>query len=147
MRCDVCGSSDSVFFTRPDVMGGDLHLCKACAVASGYADGGTGYGEGEPAPACPTCGLTAERLRLNGRLGCSDCAKTFRHEILSILRKSGRTGHYEGKVPSYTQKKTAPEEAARTLSLKLEAAIHAEDFEAAAQIRDALRGIAGSESP
>ncbi len=157
MRCDVCGSSDNVFFIRPDVLGTDLHLCKACAIARGYADARAGDGLGarfdsmlgadsveEPALVCPTCGMTAEKLRSSGRLGCTDCAGTFKREILSILRKSGRTGTYEGKVPACSGKEPALEETVRALSCKLEAAIHADDFESAAQIRDKLRAIPGT---
>jgi len=149
MRCDVCGSSDSIFFIKPDGVDGELRMCRACAVAKGYAASGEGLGvrldslvtdigDEQAAAACPSCGWTAERLRSSGRLGCPECARTFRREILSILKRSGRSGPYEGKLPSYGIPGDDTESPA-SLSAALEEAIGAEDFERAAAIRDTMR--------
>ncbi len=160
MRCDVCGSNDSVFFIRPDSQGAELHLCKVCAIARGYAVAAesdvlgvrldsllSGVTDELSPVVCPACGCTAERMHSTGRLGCVDCATTFKREILSILRKAGRVGTYEGKMPPFPRENTLQEKSAFELSGKLEAAIHAEDFESAAAIRDRLRSLPGSVKP
>ncbi|MBU0928021.1 MAG: UvrB/UvrC motif-containing protein [Spirochaetes bacterium] len=157
MRCDVCGSSDSVFFIKPDGSGGELRMCRACAVAGGHAVIGEGLGArfdsmlsgvGAASPrSCPACGWTAERLRSTGRLGCSACAKAFRPEILSALRQAGVGGPYEGKVSRKAVHRGADGESPESLSLSLERAISAEDFEAAAEIRDRLRAAAERPGP
>ncbi|MBN2874607.1 MAG: UvrB/UvrC motif-containing protein [Spirochaetales bacterium] len=152
MRCDMCGASDSVFFIHPDGIGGEVHLCRACAIAKGYATASvddslgarldsllTGVTEGTHAATCPSCGWTSSQLASTGLLGCAACATTFRSEILSILKRSGRVGQYEGKVPLRRGPSISAEPSRAALSRELEDAIRAEDFEAAAAIRDKLR--------
>lgn len=48
---------------------------------------------------CPNCGMTAEDFRRLGLLGCAECYRVFRDEVLSAVRKvQGRVRHI-GKVP------------------------------------------------
>lgn len=155
MRCDVCGSPDSVFFIRPDGADGELRLCRSCAIERGYATPGEGLGArldamasaDEDAPSrrrCPSCGWTAERLKSTGKLGCPECAKAFKRDIEIRTRKTGRAGKYEGRVPlrgavAGAAKQSDASLAQSSLAKELEAALMAEDFEAAAAIRDRLR--------
>ncbi|HPM71887.1 MAG TPA: UvrB/UvrC motif-containing protein [Spirochaetales bacterium] len=174
MRCDACGSIDSVFFIKPDGAGGEQRLCRRCALARGYAVGGDGVlgaivdpdpGEG-PEPVCRDCGWTAERLRATGRLGCSSCASTFRSLVSAMLARAGARGAYDGKVPrtAAPARDADGSRAAMTLSLEravardadgsraamtlsLERAVAREDFETAASIRDRLRAAAAKARP
>jgi protein arginine kinase activator len=147
MRCDVCGSSDSVFFIKPDGSDGELRMCRSCAAARGYASTDEGQGAPSASTACPACGWTADRLKSSGRLGCPRCAVAFRREILAILRRSGRTASYEGRTPG-----TAPEDVGRPAAAdaragELAEAIRDEDFERAAAIRDGPEGSPGRQEP
>ncbi len=151
MRCDICGSNDSVFFIKPDGSGGELRLCRACAVSRGYASAGEGLGarldsllidEAASSGPCPSCGWTADNLRSSGRLGCTDCVKAFRREILYALDRSGGRRPYDGKAPRGLREADRVGDSVADLSSALERAVRSEDFEAAAAIRDRLRAAA-----
>jgi len=157
MRCDVCGSSDSVFFIKPDGYGGELRMCRACAVARGYASAGDGLGarldsmmsdDGSPATdTCPACGWTAALLRSSGRLGCAGCVAVFRREILASIQRAGGRIPYDGKVPRGGGVREPDGTSLSSLSSSLELAIAEEDFEAAAAIRDRIRAASGRREP
>lgn len=150
MRCDVCGLSDSIFFVKPDGAGGELHVCRACAVIKGYAQAGEGLGarldsffteeDSSPGP-CPRCAWTAERLASTGQLGCTHCAKVFRRETMALRKRSGAPGLYEGKVARATAAGAYHAGTKAELSVSLENALRTEDFEAAARIRDSLIAV------
>lgn len=172
MRCDSCGSGDSVFYVRPDGHGGEERLCRACARERGYVAEGDAYGArldalagglfdlgASPAAdiaalACPSCSWTEERLRATGLLGCSECARALRRTVESTLRRSGWPGRYEGKVPPIPGARSrhrgdepGTQPAMEELAAALERAIAAEDFESAAEFRDRLRlGSRGSQA-
>jgi len=150
MRCDVCGSTDHVFFIKPDGSDGELHLCRSCAAERGYL----GDAVGQPVPSCPVCGMTIDRLRSGGKLGCPGCAITFKPEILAMQRRSSRAGRYEGKVPRSQPRYPAgsgpalpnPEAGLESeLEAELEAAIQSENFEHAASIRDRIKAARSHE--
>lgn len=155
MRCDACGSTDSVFFIKPDGAGGELRLCRRCALAHGYAVGGDGVlgavteqdTDEEPEPACPECGWTAERLRTTGKLGCAACAVTFRSLVSAMLARAGARGPYDGKVPRTAAVDGDAAGSRAAMALSLERAVACEDFEAAATIRDRLRAAAAKARP
>jgi len=155
MRCDACGSIDSVFFIKPDGTGGELRLCRRCALARGYAVGGDGVlgaaaepepGDG-PEPACGECGWTAERLRATGKLGCPACAATFRSLVSAMLARAGARGSYDGKVPRASPSSRDADGSRAAMALSLERAVAEEDFETAASIRDRLRAAAAKARP
>ncbi len=160
MRCDVCGSGDSVFFIKPDGSGGELRMCRSCAVSRGHASDGegssarldslpgvdSGSGSGSVSGACASCGWTAALLRTSGRLGCPACVHVFRRDLMSALKRTGRAGPYEGKIPRRCP--TSPEDPLpAALSAALEQAIQNEDFETAATLRDRIRAGSGDSAP
>jgi protein arginine kinase activator len=141
MRCDVCGSPDSVFYIKPDGAEGEIHLCRSCAAARFS----TMLGEMDRIASvreCPSCSWTLERLLSTGRLGCPDCARSFRRDVDAILRRAGRIGPYEGMVPARASALgTNGGPSGESLSASLETAILSEDFESAALIRDRLKNL------
>lgn len=125
-----------------------MRMCRACAVARGYASSGEGLGarldsllidEAASSGPCPACGWTADNLRSSGRLGCTDCVKAYRREIVSALNRSGGHHPYDGKVPRRLRDADSVGDSIASLSSSLERAIRSEDFETAAAIRDRLR--------
>lgn len=150
MRCDVCGSTDHVLFIQPDGSDGELHLCRTCAAERGYL----GEPTGQPVTSCPVCGMTIDRLRSGGKLGCPGCARTFKPEILAMQRRSGSAGRYEGKIPRSLPRRPAGSDIERLafdagpeagkaveLEAELEAAIQSENFEHAASLRDRISAM------
>ena len=48
---------------------------------------------------CPRCGTTIEDFRRTGLLGCAECYRVFREEILSTVRRVQGKTHHEGEIP------------------------------------------------
>lgn len=97
MICASCGEREaSVFLSRSS--GGEssaLALCEACARRRGLSAGlgkieiniedlllaPRGPEGSRPADRCPSCGLSLDELRREGRIGCPACAEAFRSEL------------------------------------------------------------------
>ena len=164
MRCQNCGEQEAVVHLT-QIVNNDvttLHLCEQCAADKGIESGaipeiplggffatmGKGIGASLPAMAdaphatCPTCGLTMQEFRDLGRLGCMDCYKTFEAPLRELLRRlHGSTLHVgERYHPPGMAAQNHQLEAAE-LREHLRAAIDAENFELAAELRDRLRGL------
>ena len=90
---------------------------------------------------CPNCEITFKEFRSQGRLGCPHDYNAFAKELTPLLENiHGETQHV-GKCP-----KRAPEASQKQYELiklrgRLRAAIDAEDYETAAQIRDEIREL------
>jgi protein arginine kinase activator len=146
----------------------EMHLCEECArqkntqmeqqfgladLLAGLADTSktSAAKEGEKSVLkCSRCGLLYEDFRKFGRLGCGDCYISFREHLTGLLRKIHGSNEYLGKTPAkYQENQTAilsqgadessPSKDLLDLKKQLHAAVAAEDFEKAAQIRDKIR--------
>jgi protein arginine kinase activator len=146
-----------------------LHLCERCAAEKGVespgnltktplgsflAAMGQALPEHTPIPdasgACRGCGGTLQDFRETGRLGCPDCYRAFETPLRDLLRRlHGSTHHvgerYVDRVSAGGNGPSAPaptpdgNAAAAELREQLRQAIHAENFELAAELRDRLR--------
>jgi protein arginine kinase activator len=141
-----------------------LHLCKKCAAARGFhspldnipfplAEMLSGMAAGTPQSgkaaeqdniACGTCGLTFESFTQQGRFGCGDCYKTFRHRLEKIMRKIHGASLHRGRSPVFVPAEASgdvpiPVKEEERLEQELRKAIEAEEFERAAEIRDKLK--------
>lgn len=68
-------------------------------------------GERAPNKSCPNCGMTLSRFRESGLLGCAECYRAFREEILSaVLKVQGKVRHVREEI--------SPEEIKRELGLQ-----------------------------
>lgn len=143
-----------------------LSLCKECASARGFhspldnapfplaeflagfaKDQGAAGKVASPADSlvCPTCNLSFEEFTRQGRFGCGDCYRTFRPRLESIMRKIHGASLHRGKAPVAPEDSESaqaiPVKEEERLEAELRKAIHAEDFERAAEIRDKLKSI------
>lgn len=130
------------------------HLCRECAEEKGInAWSGSpdvsgfiaqlGVGEpGSPEVAeepCSFCGLTFERFKETGRLGCPQCYTSYEPSLRRLLvRIHGATQHV-GKVylPPDSEAANLDKQLA-LLRSRLQRAVEAEDFERAAELRDKI---------
>jgi protein arginine kinase activator len=92
---------------------------------------------------CPVCGMTWNQFKQHGLMGCGHDYDHFSAKLLPLLKRAqeGATEHV-GKVP--LQKKTPDaDRQVTTLRLRreLQKAVEAENYEAAAQLRDKLRKL------
>lgn len=143
-----------------------LHLCKECAAARGFhspldtmpfplADilSSLAPQVSDPKQAreqdqitCPTCGLSFEEFKRQGRFGCGDCYRTFRTRLEVIMRKIHGASLHRGQSPNFGASDSGenlpiPVKEEERLEEELKKAIESEDFERAAEIRDKLKTI------
>ena len=173
MQCDQCKEREAVVHLTQivDEQVTTQHLCEKCAAergvesatllpktplgsflaAMGKSPGTRGAGKGA---ACPGCGATLQDFREAGRLGCGECYATFGTELRDLLRRlHGSTTHVgdrylaPGAAVDDVPADGFPviEDPAVALRDRLRAAVAAEDFELAAELRDRLRSLEGVE--
>jgi protein arginine kinase activator len=138
-----------------EVLGDDrvdeLHLCEDCAKK--YLHDPTPAPAGKPAKAataaaddpggkaCDVCGIPFVEFRNSGRLGCPHDYDAFREELLPLLDSIHGDTRHSGKAP---RRKPKPPSAVRHLAQlrkQLQQAIQAEQYEAAAQLRDQIKKL------
>lgn len=135
----------------------EFHLCQECAQKKeGFAmfaplsindilasflnteklSQGTGTKEAEK---CGTCGIDYNGFRKSGRLGCGDCYKSFRNQLLPIIKRVQGGAAHSGKVSKRTGSDMRMQRRIDQLKMKLKRAIELEAYEEAAGIRDEIR--------
>lgn len=170
MICQKCGKAKASLAVKQKIKGQEriYQLCDRCAEESGFVTGSTpdpwdslfesffsgpslfGYPAGSMrrssrAPlTCPFCHETEEELLETGLLGCPSCYDTFASRLTPVFsRLHGHTRHRSAPDP-------LPEAGANgdliLLKEDLARAVRREDYEEAARLRDAIRGLeAGKE--
>ncbi len=100
----------------------------------------------ENAKSCEDCGMTILQYKENSLLGCSTCYETFQEELEHIIAKvqDNHTQHV-GRAPAQTSVEQNRHLLIRRLLKKLESAVHEEEYEEAAVLRDQLRELHDSQ--
>lgn len=169
MQCDICGNKKATVHLTEivDEQMSELHLCEDCAreksvqmeqqfgladLLAGLTDFGKQTKDVEKVKLkCPNCELSYDDFRKLGRLGCSECYATFREYLGVLLKKIHGSNEHLGKRPAKfiaDAPKAAKGAAASTdseelqrLKEKLQKAIHTENFEEAAHLRDKIHEL------
>ena len=163
MQCQDCNEHTATIHLTEISSGNrqERHLCQDCAqkqglavknqiplnellttllAAQGDADEQTISADPlETDKECPLCGMTLQRFRKESLLGCANDYEVFEETLKHIIEKSqgGNTSHC-GKVPSHVPTDTQDQIKLMALRQELEAAVKAEDYEKAAQLRDQI---------
>lgn len=165
MLCEVCKKNQAnVYFAQ--VINGEvtkMHLCESCAEEKGidgisFPEGihsglssfaiaqllaglmDLGIASGEEKLKCTRCGLSYRDFRQTGQLGCSECYRIFRTNLIPLLGQiHGKTEHI-GRAPLQSGKINSREELF-FLQRELQEAVAKEEYERAAQIRDKIRAL------
>lgn len=132
-----------------------LHLCENCAKeyldsvspgspADEETSGGEAGFEGTEATesqevACEHCGMTFKKFRSQGRLGCAHDYDVFREKLVPLLESIHGERQHIGKCPQRQPQVTRRHQELARLRSELKAAVEAEDYEAAAKLRDTIR--------
>lgn len=88
--------------------------------------------------ACPNCGISFREFRSQGRLGCPHDYTEFENELLPLLESiHGETQHC-GKLPTRAADSSRQQYELIRLRKELQQAVGSEDYESAAQLRDAI---------
>jgi protein arginine kinase activator len=156
--CNICGERDGVIKIQR-VWGKqteELMLCEGCALELGIEPQSTmptpsvqelvsgafnADPEAEEDARCDGCGRLYRDIRQTGEVGCAQCYAVFEGEIRSILERRPSPAQHAGKYPErllmYKRFFVDRERVRR----RLEAAVAAEDYEAAARLRDELSSM------
>ncbi|HYE17316.1 MAG TPA: UvrB/UvrC motif-containing protein [Tepidisphaeraceae bacterium] len=163
MKCDSCNKPATVHLT--EIRNGkkiEKHLCEQCAAQSEGlpVKGHTPINElltnfvmahsglqKELGTTCENCGITWAEFRQHGLFGCEKDYDLFEKDLTPLLHRAheGQT-HHVGKVPargggsaagSVPKKRKSAD--ATKLKKELQRAVENEDYERAAQLRDAIK--------
>ncbi len=160
MKCDNCHENEATVHLT-EVINGEvtkLHLCEKCAKKKGeemqthfgLTDLLTGLMDLGPTVTeekihedmvtkCAGCGMTYYDFQKGGKLGCSECYKTFQEDLSLLLRKIHGSDRHAGKMPTGIPEDEKNTDEIRRLKSELQELVMLEDFEKAAIIRDRLR--------
>jgi len=163
MLCEKCGKQEATFYYK-ETINGTSHsykLCGACAaglqknvedpLASFHKFFGledqfgsflaTPKAERSAQTTCPLCSGTLADFLNTGKAGCPKCYEVFEEALLpSIRRIHGRSGHTGGSPKRFREENEKKQQMLR-LEKELKEAIGKEEYEKAAEIRDAIRAL------
>ncbi len=168
MRCDACQTNEATVFLTQIVEGKmqKVNLCPDCSKEKGVTDptgfaladlllglgtntelekpaaaASTAVSPEAPALKCPTCGFTQADFKKTQRMGCSDCYGTFAESIVTPLKSNHKGSQHVGKVPARQFRRAELDHRMKSLNDDLVKAVKEEDYEGAAQLRDAIRKL------
>jgi len=160
VKCDICGIREAMIYIQ-QIMGSEkveFHLCEQCAAERGISADDEKFELSLPnllsdllsvkeeksssgPRVCSTCGRTVEEVTKKGMLGCGECYSVFAPQIRAMLEDTGVQIRHVGKFPRRLHAfKTYLVDVAR-LKKGLQEAVHREDYEKAALIRDRIREL------
>lgn len=159
MLCENCGKNTATTLVRTVVNGvvKEQRLCSKCAkgytglphsglanmLASMLGDITDTRFIGEEAK-CPICSASFSDIAKTGRVGCAECYKTFKNELLPYLKRVHGSTKHVGKVPNSAPLSVVPEtENLEALRSQLSRLVSEERYEEAAVVRDKIRNLEG----
>lgn len=90
---------------------------------------------------CKKCGMSFEDFQKQGKLGCSECYKTYKDRLKPILKRLHGGVAHSGKAPARISESKKVSDEINRLKQLLNEAIQREEYEKAAEIRDKIRAI------
>ena len=152
--CDGCGKTSGhirVYQSKGNDFS-ELWLCDTCAAALRVEQDDPAFGPttsvllgaliGQRSEqTCPKCGTQIRTVRSSGHVGCAECYRVFHSRVQQLLDQAGLTeshvGRYPARLDSYKRLLVDRE----SLREELEDALHREDYETAAAIRDRMLSL------
>jgi len=150
-KCATCGKPATIFVGF--VTNGKVHSqawCEAHAAAEGLADlHGYALAEGETAAErqdgttlrCAVCDCSQRDFERQGRFGCPTCYATFAGLLTPLLNRMHRDVSHRGKIPLRGADSAIMRHRLSWLKTELNKAVRTEQFEGAAQTRDAIKAL------
>lgn len=163
MLCQSCSKNQATTHVK-SIVNGELKeymLCPECAQKMGYGNLFNGFGwnlgsflgsflgeeQSSEIPSgtarCKRCGSSFQEIAKTGKVGCADCYLTFYDRMIpSIQRIHGNTTHV-GKLASSAGVQARLKNELDQTKAELKAAIQAQEFEKAAELRDRIKEMEG----
>lgn len=159
MLCQYCGKNPATIHLTEiqDKQRREIHICEACADERGigaHSPGLTAFlhsavekSEVQKTLRCPHCGITFEDFRAKGRFGCPRDYEVFRERLNPLLDKIHGAHRHTGRLPrgGETVHTDKADELLR-LRRELQEAVHREEYERAAKLRDRIQAIESAPS-
>jgi len=150
--CGECGKPANVYVTW--VKAGQAHTAAFCvehATSAGVLDP-LGYALLESAelaisqaadgsPRCPVCDCSQRDFERQGRFGCPACYGSFAGLLPPLLGRMHRGVQHRGKFPQGRMDPVVVRHRIAKLQIELNDAVRTEQFEGAAQTRDAIAAL------
>lgn len=134
--CSECLAHNQKFKTDVSTLAGHLS-----SLLGALKTGGTEKTEAIPEIECTYCGMTYEKFRKTGMVGCAQCYSDFREPLQALMsRVHGHTQHV-GRTPGGEDSRLFVKIKAEKLKQALAKAIGDEEYEAAASLRDQIRAL------
>lgn len=172
MKCDVCKQREATAHVKT-VRNGVLkeqNLCPHCAHEMGFATIQSGFdisdflgslfgGDAQRTEKkiCEKCGTDFAQISRSGKIGCAQCYKTFRQELVPMIQRIHGTTQHKGKSPGrYALRITKKAETEMIPSdqflleqkkQQLQKAIAEQKFEKAAELRDEIKELGKHDKP
>ncbi|HBC92909.1 MAG TPA: hypothetical protein DCZ10_08400 [Pelotomaculum sp.] len=164
MLCERCGQRPATVHITEIINGNkkETHVCQACAgevqpQGFGFAPqlnlnnflagflhelGGAGNNQVmEAGEKCGQCGMSEGQFVQQGFLGCGSCYSHFEDRLQPLLRRIHGNIRHTGKVPERTGGRAKVLKAIESLKEQLREVVSREEFEQAADLRDAIRQL------
>ncbi len=159
MLCDQCNERDAVVHLTQIVEAEvtQLHLCEKCAAAKGIEttvampkhplSDFLHAVQQQATPVigdqtrCAYCQTSLRDFRATGRLGCAQCYTAFEGALRELLRRVHGAARHRGREYETPGASMGPVAEVDALRERLQQAVAAEEFEAAAILRDQIRTL------
>ncbi|MBR4881805.1 MAG: UvrB/UvrC motif-containing protein [Clostridia bacterium] len=149
MLCSKCHKNEASVYFKQNINGEvrEYALCRECAAEAelGFAPlnlFGSMFTPVRPKTEqkrCTLCSSTLADIKKKGKVGCAECYSVFADELKPMIENIHRTAKHCGRAPEgYAQSKKAENELDK-LKKELKAAIDAEEYERAAELRDLIK--------
>ncbi len=157
MLCDKCKKNTATRYIKTIVNGiaKEYNLCEECAAAEGYSSIANGtlssmlaslFGESLHnntainETKCPRCKATFSEIAKSGKVGCSECYKTFRSDLIPYIKRVHGSISHTGKVPNSAPLIVKPQlKTIDDLRMELNRLVSEEKYEQAAVVRDEIK--------
>lgn len=90
---------------------------------------------------CTLCASTFDDLVRNGKVGCAKCYEVFSDELRGSVESIHGKAKYMGKIPKRFKAKETKADKLKALKAEMDGAIKSQEFERAAELRDAIRAL------
>ncbi|SKC87953.1 UvrB/UvrC motif-containing protein [Maledivibacter halophilus] len=160
MLCEKCKQNNATVHLTKIINNKkiELHLCEECArrtqdisfenpfTINNFLTGLLDSVQGSPlkvdyiqTTTCSKCGMSYGKFKQLGRLGCSECYKTFNEKLMPLVKSVHGSKHHTGKVPKKAGSLIRLKREILTKKKELSRAIDKEEFEKAAELRDKIK--------
>lgn len=166
MLCEVCKQNDATIHVTKIINGAkyEFNVCEKCAkekvdlnfseevfpsnftfqnILSGIMDyiGSSSQPQKILETSCKSCGTTYSEFRQKGLVGCSQCYESFKSTLEPVIKRVQGSIEHIGKIPRKAGKNIIEKKRLLELKEDLQKAVSSEEYERAAEIRDAIRKL------